>query len=146
MHFDKCRDLRIDARLQVVNDWMYFIEVAKCGDVVYHPEILSRYRRHAHNLTAVGVARSYLDDRLIASDLYLIKYGENYFSLCRYRFNCFYSHAKRLYKDKQFGAARQFAFFAWMEWKLNLKAVLFWMVTLGKARLYNTVFWLKEKV
>lgn len=146
MQFEKCRDLRVDTRLKIVNDWMYFIEVAKRGEVIYHPEVLTRYRRHANNATTAGAERSYLDDRLIAGDLYLVKYGENYFSLRRHRSNCFYSHAKRLYKDKQFFTARRFAFFAWMEWKLNLKTVLFWLLALSGPRFYGAVLWLRKKI
>jgi glycosyltransferase involved in cell wall biosynthesis len=146
IRFEKCRDLRADTRLKTVNDWMYFIEVAKRGDVIYHPQILTRYRRHDNNLTAAGAERSYLDDRLIAGDLYLVKYGENYFSLRRHRSNCLYSHAKRLYKDKHFPSARRFAFYAWMEWKTNLKAVLFWLVTLIGPRSYSAVLWFRKKI
>jgi len=146
IQFAKCRDLRADTRLKTVNDWMYFIEVAKRGEVIYHPEVLTRYRRHTNNATAAGAERSYLDDRLIAGDLYLVKYSENYFSLRRYRSNCFYSNAKRLYRDKQFSTARRFAFFAWMEWKINFKAALFWLLTLSGPQLYGTVLRLRKKL
>jgi hypothetical protein len=33
IHFEKCRDLRVDTRIKAVNDWLYFIEVAKRGDM-----------------------------------------------------------------------------------------------------------------
>lgn len=145
IHFSKCRDLRADSRLKMVNDWLYFIEVAERGEVIYHPQVLTRYRRHAKNATAAGAVHSYLDDRLISGDLYLMKYGKNYFSLRHYRSNCLYSHAKRSYYDKQYSAARRFAFFAWMEWKINLKTLGFWLLTLGGSRFYRPVFWLRRK-
>jgi hypothetical protein len=97
-------------------------------------------------MTAAGAERSYLDDRLIAGDLYLVKYGEDYFSLRWHRSNSLYAHAKRLYKDKQFASARRFAFYACMECKVNLKAVLFWFITLSGPRLYGTALWLRRKI
>jgi len=146
MDFEKCRDLCNDARIKMVNDWLYFIEVVRRGELIHIPEILTRYRRHENNSTASGAERSYLDDRLISGDLYLAKYSEHYFALRKYRSNTFYTHAKRLFKDRKFALARKFAFWSWIECKYNFKCLIFFLATLGGRYIYFSLLWLRKKI
>jgi len=48
---DVAHKVRHVSELARISDWLYFIDVAYCGKVVYLPEVLARYRRHKDNIT-----------------------------------------------------------------------------------------------
>ncbi len=53
--------------LSIVSDWLFWVETAINGRVGFVPEVLARYRRHAHNITN-GVERI-VREQLLALDL-----------------------------------------------------------------------------
>ncbi len=63
-----CRDKMFQENVGIRSDWLYFIEIAKCGEVGYLSEPLAVYRRHGNNAT-----REYPDitsEKLIYDYLY----------------------------------------------------------------------------
>ncbi len=46
-----CHNMMFQENVGIRNDWLYFIEIAKCGAVGYLGETLAVYRRHGNNVT-----------------------------------------------------------------------------------------------
>jgi hypothetical protein len=50
---DAVADIQHRPEIKRVCDWLYFIESAHRGKVIYIPEVLVRYRRHNTNMTSI---------------------------------------------------------------------------------------------
>lgn len=55
-----------DERVRVASDWLFFIETALRGRILYIPDVLGRYRRHGHNVTHVSGS---LGEELLTLDI-----------------------------------------------------------------------------
>lgn len=104
-----CKHLYFDPRTPVVSDWLYVIEGCIAGQQGYIPEVLLRYRRHAHNITQGGFNKSFLDDRLIYCDILLSRYPQYHRAAQKQRSNVFYFSGLRALFDKNFTIARYLA-------------------------------------
>lgn len=100
-------DLCFDARLRVVSDWLFNIECAARGQLGYVPEVLTRYRRWAGNVTAAGAHRAYLDDRLISTDILLEKYPDLCSAVMVARMHMLLQAGLRYLRESDFAAARR---------------------------------------
>ncbi len=101
-------DLTFDTRLRVVSDWLFNVECAARGQLGYVPEVLTRYRRWAGNVTAAGAHRAYLDDRLISTDIFLEKYPDLCAAVMVARMNILLQAGLRYLRDSDFAAARRY--------------------------------------
>jgi glycosyltransferase involved in cell wall biosynthesis len=122
---EKCADLVFDKRTPVVSDWLFYTEAAMRGKIGYIDGIYLRYRRHVNNTTAPGAGKSYLDDRLVYTDLLVAKYPHYYGAAKIQRANIFFEAAKREFFIRNFGMARHWAqagireyFFDFRNWAL----------------------------
>jgi glycosyltransferase involved in cell wall biosynthesis len=95
------KNIIFDFRTPTVSDWLFFNEIALMGKVGGIKEVGTRYRRHENNITKSGIKNSFIDDRLIATDILLTKYPQVYSSVRKQRSHIFYHHAKRLYFQKE---------------------------------------------
>lgn len=100
-------DLAFDPRLRVVSDWLFNVECAARGRLGYVPEVLTRYRRWAGNVTAAGAGRAWLDDRLISTDILLERYPDLAPSLMVARMNMLLHAGLRHLRDGDFDGARR---------------------------------------
>jgi glycosyltransferase involved in cell wall biosynthesis len=100
-------ELACDPRLRVVSDWLFNVECVARGRVGYVPEVLTRYRRWAGNVTAAGAARAWLDDRLMSTDILLERYPDLCSSLMVARMNMLLHAGLRHLRDDDFAAARR---------------------------------------
>ena len=98
-------DLAFDPRLRVVSDWLFNVECAARGRLGYVPEVLTRYRRWAGNVTAAGADRAWLDDRLISTDILLAKYPDLAPALMVARMNMLLHAGLRHVRDGDFDTA-----------------------------------------
>lgn len=119
-----CGDITFDIRTPVVSDWLYFVEAAIRGEIGYIPEVLVRYRRHPQNVTAGGSSRSYLDDRLIATDIVIQRYPQYHGAAKQQRAWCLYGAALRDYFDGKFQSAARRTLQALSEYPLHLRIYL----------------------
>lgn len=101
-------DLACDPRLRVVSDWLFNIECVVRGRLGYVPEVLTRYRRWAGNVTAVGTHRAYLDDRLISTDILAEKYPDLCPALMVARMNMFLEAGLRHLRASDFDSCRRY--------------------------------------
>lgn len=101
-------DLVCDPRLRVVSDWLFNVECVVRGRLGYVPEVLTRYRRWAGNVTAAGARRAYLDDRLISTDVLLDRHPELASALMIARMNMLLHAGLRHLRDTDFDAARRY--------------------------------------
>jgi len=100
-------DLVFDPRLRVVSDWLFNVECVVRGRLGYVPEVLTRHRRWAGNVTAVGAGRAWLDDRLISTDILLHRYPDLAPALMVARMNMLLSAGLRQLRDGDFDGARR---------------------------------------
>ncbi len=121
----KCADLVFDPRTPVVSDWLFYTEAAMRGKIGYVHGIYLRYRRHINNTTAPGAGKSYLDDRLIYTDILVARYPQYYGAAKIQRANIYFEVAKRAFFIRQFASARHWAkagireyFFDFRNWAL----------------------------
>lgn len=112
--------LRFDSRTPVVSDWLFIVEACGRGGCGYIDKVLLRYRRHGGNVTAFGASKSYMDDRLIYTDIYLARYGQHYLALRKQRANILYQHGKRCGYSGDRRNAFHFAIYAILEWPFTL--------------------------
>lgn len=132
--------LVFDARLRVVSDWLFNVECALAGAIDYVAEPLTRYRRWGKNVTSSGKSRTYLDDRLISTDILLSEYPWLAPDLSVARSNALLSAAKRFALDGDYatGAALSRAAIS-QHWRNPAAMALLlacWLrVDLGRARL-----------
>lgn len=119
--------LRFDPRLKVVSDWLFNVECALAGRIDYVAQPLTRYRRWSNNVTAAGKEKTYLDDRLISTDILLASHPELAPDLAVARSNALFNAAKRFVLDRDYGAAAVLAKAAISEyrWSLKSRALLF---------------------
>lgn len=104
-----CKHIILEPRTPIVSDWLYVIEACIAGKQGYIPEVLLRYRRHAHNITQGGFNKSFLDDRLIYCDILLSRYPQYHRAAQKQRSNVFYFSGLRALFDKNFTIARYLA-------------------------------------
>lgn len=116
-----CADLKFDERTPVVSDWFFFIEACMRGKIGYIKKVCLRYRRHSQNVTAAGKYKSYLDDRLIYTDLLISKYPAYSRSCKIQRANIFFETAKREFFTKNFKLARLRALAGIKEYVFDLR-------------------------
>lgn len=114
--------LRFDSRLKVVSDWLFNVECALAGRIDYVAETLTRYRRWSNNVTAAGKEKTYLDDRLISTDILLASHPELAPDLAVARSNALFNAAKRFVLDKDYGAAAALAKAAISEYRWSPKS------------------------
>jgi len=101
-------DLVFDPRLRVVSDWLFNVECVARGRLGYVPEVLTRHRRWAGNVTSAGAGRAWLDDRLISTDILLDEYPELAPALMVARMNMLLRAGLRNLRDGDFDAARRY--------------------------------------
>jgi glycosyltransferase involved in cell wall biosynthesis len=119
-----CEGVHFDRRTPVVCDWLFIIEACVRGRYGKVDGTYLRYRRTGENLTALGEERSYIEDRLIYTDIFFARYRQYYYSLKIQRSNIFYLHGKRAgYAGKPRSAA-QFMIYALGEWPFTTAAWL----------------------
>jgi len=114
--------LRFDPRLKVVSDWLFNVECALAGDIGYVAEPLTRYRRWTNNVTAAGKANTYLDDRLISTDILLTSHPELAPDLAVARSHALFNAAKRFVLDQDYGVASVLAKAAISEYRWSPKS------------------------
>lgn len=100
-------DLTFDTRLRVVSDWLFNVECAARGRLGYVPEVLTRYRRWAGNVTAAGAHRTYLDDRLISTDILLERYPDLSADVMTARMHMLLQAGLRHLRESDFAAAKR---------------------------------------
>ena len=118
-----CADVFFDERTPVVSDWLFFNEIATRGDFGEINEIGIRYRRHQNNTTAAGMQNAYLDDRLIAVDIFFEAHPEYFMSCKIMRGHILYKHAKRCYLANDYKKARRYCFYSILEFPLSIRPV-----------------------
>ncbi len=101
-------DLIFDPRLRVVSDWLFNVECVARGRLGYVPEVLTRHRRWAGNVTAAGAGRAWLDDRLISTDILLDEYPDLAPALMVARMNMLLRAGLRNLRDGDFDTARRY--------------------------------------
>lgn len=118
----RCEGLKFDSRTPMVSDWLFIVEACLRGRYGKVENTYLRYRRTGENATSHGEERSYLEDRLIYTDIFFARYRRYYCSLKIQRANILYAHGKRSgYAGKQRLAAK-FMGFALLEWPFSLMA------------------------
>ncbi len=116
-----CRDIRFDQRTSTISDWLYVVEVCMRGKIGYVDEALVRYRRHANNVTGGGAGKTYLDDRLIYTDLLISKYPGYFLPHKKQRGIVFYTTALREFLDGKYTDAKWKALYSIAEWPFMLR-------------------------
>lgn len=117
------QSLLCDSRLRVVSDWLFNIECALAGGIAYVPEVLTRYRRWSGNVTGSGVKNTYLDDRLISTDILLAKYPWLARALRKARRNMLLSASQRFAFDRKFDVSKELAFASITQCGISLRAI-----------------------
>ena len=115
LNWKKCRHLRYDFRTPIVSDWLFFNEVVLIGPYGGIKDVGIIYHRHLNNVTARGVKKAYLDDRLIATDILLARYHKYYLSMRRQRSHIFYGLARRFLTETDGRNALRFATYSVLE-------------------------------
>lgn len=116
---DRLDGLRYDPRTPVVSDWLFINEMLFLGDYGSTGQIGLRYRRHRDNATQSGVERAYLDDRLIALDIFLCNHPEMYGVCRRQRSRALANRGKRHLLTGDGKGAAKYAGYAIRESPLN---------------------------
>jgi glycosyltransferase involved in cell wall biosynthesis len=101
-------DLVFDPRLRVVSDWLFNVECVARGRLGYVPEVLTRYRRWSGNVTAMGARNTWLDDRLISTDILLDRYPDLGPALMVARMNMLLRAGLRHLREGEFDTARRY--------------------------------------
>jgi glycosyltransferase involved in cell wall biosynthesis len=123
---EKCKGMTFDARTPVVSDWLFVCESVIRGKIGYINKVYTRYRRHSHNATALGVQKSYIEDRLIYTDILISRYPQYKLAYKRQRCSIFYHVAKRHFMAGDFKGCRSMLVSALLEWPFHPKAIVLW--------------------
>lgn len=124
-----CGGIKCDSRTPIVSDWLFIIEACMRGRYGKVEGVHLRYRRTGENATSTGEERSYIEDRLIYTDIFFARYRQYYWSLKIQRANILYAHGKRAgYAGKPRSAA-WFMICALGEWPFSSVAWLGLLLT-----------------
>ena len=102
-----CSHLHFDERTPIVSDWLFYTDIALQGKIGYINGVYFKYRRHGNSVTSMNTGKSYLDDRLIYTDILLVKYPQYYRSCKIQRANIFFESGKRDFFLQDFKKAKQ---------------------------------------
>jgi glycosyltransferase involved in cell wall biosynthesis len=119
--YEKCRGITFDSRTPVVSDWLFVAECSIRGKTGYVNGIYTRYRRHSGNVTAYGVEKAYIEDRLIYTDILISRYPQFKLAYKKQRCSIFYNVAKRLFLAADFKACRSRLRSALLEWPFSAR-------------------------
>lgn len=120
----RCEGLHFDPRTPVVSDWLFIVEACLRGRYGRVDAVYLRYRRTGENLTGSGEERSYVEDRLIYTDIFFARYRRYYCSLKIQRANILYAHGKRAGWAGKPRLAARFMIYALGEWPFSRVAWL----------------------
>jgi glycosyltransferase involved in cell wall biosynthesis len=84
---------RFDARIRVSNDWLFDIEIFRCGRIAGLDDVLARYRRHERNATSQ--TSDTLEDALVVLALAEARYPELHRLIRRRRVAAIFGEASR---------------------------------------------------
>jgi glycosyltransferase involved in cell wall biosynthesis len=124
--YEKCAGIVFDQRTPVVSDWLFVCESVIRGKIGYINKVYTRYRRHSENTTAFGVQKSYIEDRLIYTDILISRYPQYKLAYKRQRCSIFYHVAKRYFMAGDFKGCRSMLVSALLEWPFHIKAIALW--------------------
>ena len=89
-----------DERLRYLSEVVFFVEVFRRGTLLAMNEVLTRYRRHAHNVTDDPTARSLMPEyELMAYAILEARYPELHSALMKLRRSCRLAQAVRCYRE-----------------------------------------------
>lgn len=114
-----CADIKWDQRTPIVSDWLFIIEACMRGRYGKVDGTYLRYRRTGENVTSYGENRSFLEDRLIYTDIFFARYRSHYLSIKIQRSKIYYQHGKRCGYDGKQRKASSFMLYALWEWPGN---------------------------
>jgi len=112
INWTKANHLRYDTRTPVVSDWLFWNELLYYGTVGTIQKSGLIYTRNEQSVTSAGIEKTYLADRLIATDIYLDKYMTHYYSLRIQRSHIFYFAAKRYAFAKSYKTSLKLTLFS----------------------------------
>jgi glycosyltransferase involved in cell wall biosynthesis len=121
--YEKCRGIGFDYRTPVVSDWLFVAECCIRGKTGYVNGIYTRYRRHENNITAYGVEKAYIEDRLIYTDILISRYPQFKLACKKQRCSIFYNVAKRLFAAADFKGCRNRLRTAMLEWPFSARVM-----------------------
>lgn len=118
--------------LPVASDWCYWVDaLAKGGEIKYIPQILSRYRRHSNNVTAISekISQNSLDHLNTCN--YIIK---NYPEYTKEALYCYSRNIRSLRSRLPYMTALGFSIRANFDLRAAFAAIVF-LITFGKVRM-----------
>jgi glycosyltransferase involved in cell wall biosynthesis len=127
--YDKCRGIRFDERTPVVSDWLFVAEGCIRGKTGYINDVLTRYRRHSGNTTSFGIEKSYIQDRLIYTDILISRYPQFKLAYKKQRCSIFYNVGKRFFMAADFKGCRNILRIAWLEWPFSARVYALYMAS-----------------
>lgn len=145
VNMEKCGDIRFDERTPVVSDWLYVIRCCTRGKIGYVNGLYLRYRRHEQNTTSPVSKRSYLDDRLLNTDLLVTMHPEFYRSCRIQRANIFFEEGKRHFFLKDFRTARLRSAMGMMEYFFDFRNLALYISSLSGNFFLKLADWIKRK-
>ncbi len=137
--FEKCGDIKFDPRTPVVSDWLFVVECCLRGKLGYIEKVYTCYRRHDNNTTLGGLEKSYLQDRLIYTDILISKYPKYKLPYKKQRCNIFYNEAKRHFLASEFKSCRGFLKLSWLEWPFSFRMYALYIASFGGKWLLGKV-------
>ena len=141
----KCADLVFDKRTPVVSDWLFYTEAAMRGKIGYVHGVYLRYRRHCNNTTAPGTGKSYLDDRLIYTDILIARYPKYYGAAKIQRANIYFETAKREFFIRNFAMSRHWAIAGIREYIFDFRNWALFFATFAGNTTHRISLWYKKK-
>lgn len=140
--YHKCKGIVFDPRTPVVSDWLFVVECCIRGKTGYIPHTYTRYRRHNNNITAYGVEKAHMEDRLIYTDILISRYPQYKCAYKKQRGKIFYNVGKRYFMVAAFKECRRMIGLAWAEWPFHLPSFALYIASLGGKPLLN---WIKKR-
>jgi glycosyltransferase involved in cell wall biosynthesis len=99
-HSETCPAHGYDVRLRYCSDTVFFAETFRTGLLLAMPDILSRYRRHEHNVTGSSTVRNVIHEYdLMALSILEARYPEQYAVWRKLRRSSILTEALKCYRE-----------------------------------------------